>query len=58
MLYARCLSKGANRIGSDLTMGLYSTDEMVDAMRFDERLVKRDDEGRVEEIQDIPHEAA
>ena len=30
MLYARCLSKGANRIGSDLLLGLYCTEELFD----------------------------
>lgn len=30
MLWARCLSKGANRIGADLLMGLYTTEELYD----------------------------
>jgi len=56
MLYARCLTKGANRIGQDLTMGLYSTDEMVDAIG-DEKKVIRGEEGFVESvIDDVPYE--
>ena len=30
MLYARCLALGANRIAPDLTLGLYTVEEMVD----------------------------
>lgn len=48
MLYARCLSKGANRIGSDLTLGLYSTEELYD--HVDNVEVKRDEEGEIIEI--------
>lgn len=49
MLWARCLSKGANRIGADLLLGLYSTEEMFDT--FGSNLnVKRDDDGQITEV--------
>lgn len=32
MLYARCLSRGANIVGPDLMMGLYGTQEVLDSM--------------------------
>ncbi len=54
MLWARCLSKGANRIGQDLLLGLYSTDEMFDVLDTSSMRVKRDDDGTITEI--TPHE--
>ena len=56
MLYARCLTKGANRIGQDLTMGLYSTDEMVDALNVDLKKVKRDEDGFVSAVEETEYE--
>lgn len=50
MLYARCLAKGANRIGADLLLGLYLTDEMADAFNVKENVVIRDEEGNIKEI--------
>lgn len=50
MLFARCLSKGANRVGPDLTLGLYTTEEMVDSLHIDERYVKRSEDGLISEI--------
>ena len=41
MLFARCLSKGGNRIGADLLLGLYTTEEMVDALNINEQNIKR-----------------
>lgn len=32
MLYARCLARGANIIGPDLMLGLYSTQEILDSL--------------------------
>ena len=48
MLYARCLSKGANRIGADLLLGLYTTEELYDHMNGVE--VKRNKENEIIEI--------
>lgn len=56
MLYARCLAKGANRIGSDLLLGLYLTDELFDAFNGGEHMVKRDEDGNITQIVDVPHE--
>jgi len=45
MLYSRCLSKGANRVGQDLLLGLYSTDELYDTVsNLTEQDVVRDPE--------------
>jgi hypothetical protein len=52
MLYARCLAKGANRIGQDLLLGLYMTDELADAFNVSESNVVRDEDGYVTEIKD------
>lgn len=54
MLYARCLSKGANRIAQDLLLGLYSTDELYDVFGTPSMKVKRDEDGCITEI--TPHE--
>jgi hypothetical protein len=51
MLFARCLARGANRIGADLMLGLYMAEEIADAFRVDENLIKRNEEGFIEEIQ-------
>lgn len=51
MLFARCLSEGANRIAPDLLLGLYSTDELFDS--FDKGgsiKVKREEDGTISEI--------
>lgn len=53
MLFARCLSKGANRIGADLLLGLYTTEEMTDALNISENNIKRNDDGMIAEIIDI-----
>lgn len=53
MMFARCLSKGANRIGPDLLLGLYTTEEMVDALNINESSIKRNEDGTVAEIIDI-----
>ena len=53
MLWARCLAKGANRIGSDLLLGLYMTDELTDTFGVLEQNIKRDiEDGTVIEIID------
>lgn len=50
MLWARCLSKGANRIGADYLLGLYCTEELYDHM--DNVQVNRNEEGEIIEIID------
>jgi hypothetical protein len=42
MMYARCLSRGANIIAPDKTMGLYSTEEMLDGEKDESRIVNED----------------
>lgn len=49
MLYARCLSRGANRIGADLLLGLYTTEELFDHLG-DGLTAKRNERGEIEEI--------
>ena len=51
MLYARCLSKGANRIGADLLLGLYTVEEMADTFLKEEQ-VKRNEDGTISEVID------
>lgn len=53
MLYARCLAKGANRIGADLLLGLYTIEEMTDALNIRESDIKRNEDGTIIEIIDI-----
>lgn len=50
MLFARCLAKGANRIGPDLLLGLYTIEELTDSFNVPERDIKRNDEGLIIEI--------
>lgn len=50
MMYARCLSKGANRVGQDLLLGLYMTEELYDSIGTKETKVVYDDEGHIKEI--------
>jgi len=52
MLYARCLAKGANRIGADLLLGLYTTEEMADTF-LKESDVRRNDDGTIAEVINI-----
>lgn len=47
MLWARCLSKGANRVAADMLLGLYSTDELFDSFDVSESSVKRDEDGTI-----------
>jgi hypothetical protein len=56
MLYARCLAKGANRIGADLLLGLYTAEEMADTFIQNENQIKRHEDGSIAEIVDIPHQ--
>ena len=55
MLFARCLAKGANRIGSDLLLGLYMTEELTDSFNIPEIAVKRNEDGTIKEIIDVTH---
>lgn len=51
MLYARCLAKGANRIGADMLLGLYTAEELADTFLKEEQ-VKRNDDGTISEVVD------
>jgi hypothetical protein len=53
MLFARCLAKGANRIGPDLLLGLYTTEELTDTFNVSERQIMRDEDGLIKEVLDI-----
>ena len=55
MLFARCLAKGANRIGADLLLGLYTTEELTDSLNVPETAVKRSEDGTIQEIVDLVH---
>lgn len=55
MLWARCLAKGANRIGADLLLGLYTTEELTDSLNVPETAVKRSEDGTIQEIVDVMH---
>ena len=56
MLWARCLAKGANRIGSDLLLGLYVIEELTDSFNIPEKDIKRNEDGTVEAlVEDITH---
>lgn len=55
MLWARCLSKGSNRIAADLLLGLYSAEEMFDVFGSKTN-VKRDEEGHIVEVVDAEAE--
>lgn len=50
MLWARCLSTGANRVGADLLLGLYSAEELYDHMDSSHISVTRDEEGEIVEV--------
>jgi len=52
MLYARCLARGANRIGADLLLGLYTAEEMADTFLREDQ-VKRNEDGTIAEVIDI-----
>jgi hypothetical protein len=52
MLFARCLAKGANRIGSDLLLGLYTAEELADTF-LNENQVKRNEDCTIAEIIEI-----
>jgi hypothetical protein len=52
MLFARCLAKGANRIGSDLLLGLYTAEELADTF-LNENQVKRNEDCTIAEIIEV-----
>lgn len=52
MLFARCLAKGANRIGSDLLLGLYTAEELADTF-LNESQVKRNEDCTIAEIIEV-----
>jgi len=53
MLFARCVAKGANRIGPDLLLGLYTTEELTDSFNINENTIKRNEDGTISEIINI-----
>jgi hypothetical protein len=55
MLYARCLAKGANRIGADFLLGLYTVEELADSFNISETHIKRNEDGTIKEIIDVDH---
>lgn len=52
MLYARCVAKGANRIGSDLLLGLYAVEELADSFSINESHITRNEDGTIASIVD------
>jgi len=52
MLYARCVAKGANRIGSDLLLGLYAVEELADSFSINESHITRNEDGTIASIID------
>lgn len=50
MLYARCLAKGANRIGADLLLGLYMVEELADSFSINESHIRRNEDGTIAAI--------
>lgn len=57
MLYARCLAKGANRVGSDLLLGLYAVEELADSFSINESHIRRNEDGSIAAIiEDTQHE--
>jgi hypothetical protein len=50
MLYARCLARGANRIGADLLLGLYVVEELADSFSINESHIKRNEDGSIASI--------
>lgn len=56
MLYARCIAKGANRIGSDLLLGLYAVEELADSFSINESHITRNEDGSIAAIiEDTTH---
>lgn len=55
MLYARCLAKGANRIGADLLLGLYMVEELADSFSINESHITRNEDGTIAAIVDAEH---
>ena len=47
MSWARCFTALADRVASDLTMGFYSTEEMVDVYGMDESMIVRNEKGEI-----------
>ena len=47
MMYSRCFTALADRVASDLMMGFYSTEEMVDVYGMDESMIVRNEKGEI-----------
>ena len=51
MLFARAMSRGANRVAPDALMGMYSSDELFDSIGDERKTqVKRDEDGTILEV--------
>lgn len=48
MLYARCLSRAARRIASDIMVGLHTADELVDSLPKQDKEYNRNSNGYID----------
>jgi len=58
MMYSRCFTALADRVASDLMMGFYSTEEMVDVYGMDESNFVRDEKGEILSVIDTDYKEA
>lgn len=57
MAFSRCISKGSNRIGPDLLLGLYSTDEIADSIGVgDAKIVRDPEDGTIIDVIETEYE--
>lgn len=58
MMYSRCFTALADRVASDLMLGFYSTEEMVDVYGMDESNFVRDEKGEIINVVDTDYKEA
>ena len=58
MMYSRCFTALADRVASDLMLGFYSTEEMVDVYGMDESTFIRDEKGEIINVVDTDYKEA
>ena len=58
MMYSRCFTALADRVASDLMLGFYSTEEMVDVYGMDESNFVRDEKGEILNVIDTDYKEA
>lgn len=58
MLYSRCFTALADRVASDLMMGFYSTEEIVDVYGMDESMIVRNEKGEILNVVDTDYKEA